>query len=219
MKYRKQTIVMIISIIVLLMTSCLTMAYYPPKVAKPGKMYLGLGMHEEEGCVMFSGIFLRYGLPYGFDIGYNIQSILIFPYMLSINARKQFDINNDLINSITFDIGYGLSLGLKEYYTSISTIKNKFAFTVGYKRTIDSRFDGSTFSSYLRNEFLIKISKEYKYKRLNIMPILYYKAVKEYNFDSYVGLFGFPSPIDYIQRTGWSNKQIGIGISFYFDLF
>lgn len=220
------TIIIILSTMVI--NGCLTLQYYPAEVVKPGKMYLGLGIHEEnrEGMsgnsfnniLLCDAIFFRCGLPYNFDIGLAMYSLLVFPYMLSISARKQFDLNNNLINSITVDAGGGKGEGIKEYYTSISTIRNEFAFTVGYKRTIDNRFTGSIFYNYLRNEFLLKITKRFKYRRFNIMPILYYKAVKEYNIDSYGGSFDFPSPINYIERTGWNIKQIGIGVSFYFDL-
>ena len=223
--FRKSRILIIIVVLsTMIINGCLTLPYYPAKVAKPGKMYLGLGLHEEgfEGwdgdyignLTLFNAIFLRYGLPYNFDIGFDIQSILIFPNMITISSRKQFDLNNDLIHSITFDLGFGISF-LEQYCASVSLIRDDFALTFGLKKYSlggDLMIVDPTF--LFRNEFLIKISKEFKYKRFNIMPILYYKAVQEYR-EQYND---FQTYLTYIERTGWNNKQIGIGISFYFDL-
>ena len=208
----KKTRIIIIIIILLTMlinTGCLTMQYYPAKVAKPGKMYLGLGIHEEsrEGwgsgyisnLMLFNAIFLRYGLPNNFDIGFNIHGLMIIPYMLSINVRKQFNLSNDLIHSITFNIGSGISF-TQELYTSISAIRNDFALTFGFKHYIIASLIGSSLN---RNEFLLNISKEFEHKRFNTMPFIYYKVIQqsgEYSSDSKVF------------------QQIGIGISFYFDL-
>ena len=195
LKKTKIFFIIIILFTMIINSGCLTMQYYPAKVAKPGKMYLGLGFHEEtlEGLrsnlMLFAGIFFRYGLPYNFDIGLDIQSIVYFPYILHINTRKQFDFNNDIIHSITFDIGCNIDVEFfpkeKELYTSISAIRNDFALTFGFKKYVipGNPFGGS--DSY-RNEFLIKIANELECKRFNLMPFLYYKAVQEYDAPSIV---------------------------------
>ncbi|MCK4523410.1 hypothetical protein KAU15_00660, partial [candidate division WOR-3 bacterium] len=83
--FKKSKILIIIVILsTMIINGCLTLQYYPANVAKPGKMYLGLGLHEESGegmgsdyvneLLLFNAIFLRYGLPYEFDIGFDIQS-------------------------------------------------------------------------------------------------------------------------------------------------
>ncbi len=220
---KTKILTLIIILSTMIINGCLTLQYYPAKVAKPGKMYLGLGIHEENfygfgkdysnSLMIYDALFFRCGLPCNFDIGFGIHSLLVFPYMLSINARKQFDINNYLINSITFDAGFGIAIGA-QCYTSISLIRNDYALTFGLKKFIipGDPFSGTP-SSY-RTEFLLKIAKEFEYKRFNIMPILYYKATQEY----YAYPYDFQTYITYMERTGWSNKQIGIGVSFYFDL-
>ncbi len=216
--------IILIILFTMIINGCLTMQYYPAKVAKPGKMYLGIGIHEEteygwEGDYIiappgYSAFFLRYGLPHNFDIGFDIHSLLIIPYLLSVSGRKQFDFsndNNDLIHSITFDIGLGIGLGAQGH-TSISFIRDDFALTFGLKKYVVLAIPGG--SDLYRNEFLIKISKNSKDKRYNVMPFLYYKAVQEYDiYSNEPGSF-----MTYIERTGWNNKQIGIGISFFFDL-
>lgn len=222
-KTRILTLLIILSTMII--NGCLTMQYYPAKVAEPGKAYLGGGIHEEtldgwEGDYIivppiFDAIFFRRGLPNNFDIGFDIHAITIIPYMLSVSGRKQFDFsndNNDLVHSITFDIGVGIGLGA-QCHTSISLIRNDFTLTFGLKKYVEVTDPSAAQPPYYRNEFLVKISKGFKNGKLNIMPILYYKAVQEYDAPSYTEF------MTYIERTGWSNKQIGIGISFYFDLF
>lgn len=224
-KISRIIIVIIILFIMIINSSCLTLQYYPAKVAEPGKAYLGFGIHEEtfdglEGDYIvnypvFDAIFFRRGLPNNFDIGFDIHAVTIIPYMLSISGRKQIDISddsNDLIHSITFDIGCGIAL-VPQCHTSISFFKNDYALTFGLKKYVLMTGPGSSYSDAFRNEFLIKVSKDSKDKRFHVMPFLYYKAVQGYNTETY------KEDLTYISRTGWSNKQIGIGISFYFDLF
>ncbi len=97
--FKKSRILIIIVILsTMIINGCLTLPYYPAKVAESGKMYLGFGVHEEGGegmgsdyvneLLLLNAIFLRYGLPYNFDIGFDIQSILIFPNMITISSRK-----------------------------------------------------------------------------------------------------------------------------------
>ncbi len=189
LKKTRIPIILIILLTMIINTGCLTMQYYPAKVAEPWKMYLGLGFHGEslEGwrsnSMLFAGIFFRYGLPYNFDIGFGMHAVMIFPYMVSINARKQFDFNNDIIHSITFDAGFGISI-TKVLYTSISLIRNDFALTIGLKKYMLIVFPENS-NSY-RNEFLIKIANELECKRFNLMPFIYYKAVQEYDAPSIV---------------------------------
>ena len=138
-------------------------------------------------------------MPYNFDIGFDIQSMLFFPYILSISARKQFDLSNDLIHSITFNIGYGIII-TQELCTSISAIRNDFALTFGFKHYMIISLAASPLN---RNEFSLNISKECEYKKFNTMPFIYYKIVQqsgEHSYDSKIFM------------------QIGIGVSFYFDL-
>ncbi len=223
-KISRIIIVIMVLFIMIITNGCLTMQYYPAKVAEPGEAYLGFGIHEETysgfegdsiiGFPVFDAVFLRYGLPNNFDIGFDIHAITIIPYILSISGRKQFDFNNDLIHSITFDVGCGIGLGAQGH-TSISLIRNDFDFTFGLKKYVLLGDPWDSMSDLFRNEFMIKISKKFKNGKLNIMPIIYYKAVQTYDIYSNDS----ESFLTYISRTEWRNKQIGIGISFYFDLF
>ncbi len=205
-------------------TNCI-MPLYSPKVAKAGKMYLGAGVYEElyhadlkKPFLLYSSLFFRYGLPKGFDIGFDIKSTFIAPNLISINVRKQFDFKNTPFQSITYDIGYGFGFLNRMYFMNISTIRDKWALTVGYGRYIYQHMfvmDDRIYI-YVNNDFLIKFSYQLTDKRRNTIVFIYYKAVQEFT----TGGFGysFPAINDYFQLNGWQYKQIGIGASVYFDI-
>ncbi|MCK4524036.1 hypothetical protein KAU15_03825, partial [candidate division WOR-3 bacterium] len=78
---RSKILVILIILSTMIINGCLTLQYYPAEVAKPGKAYLGFGIHEEtfdgwEGDYIinypiFDAIFFRRGLPNNFDIGFD----------------------------------------------------------------------------------------------------------------------------------------------------
>jgi len=85
------------------------MIYYPARVADKGKMYLGIGAHEEQRKDMLaylSSLFFRIGLGNGFDIGFDIKSYDLIPTSMYASIRKQFDIKSNIIDGITLDASY-----------------------------------------------------------------------------------------------------------------
>ncbi len=228
MKYNKsiKTILVIFFFVIIFINTNCIMPFYSAKVAKAGKLYLGAGVYEElyhadleKPFLLYSSLFFRCGLPKGFDIGFDIRSTFLAPNLISINVRKQFDFNNTPFQSITYDIGYGFGYLNRMYFMNISTIRDEWALTVGYGRYIYQQMFvmDDRICICVNNDFLIKLSYQLTDKRRNTIAFIYYKAVQEFATGGGFG-YSFPAMNDYFQLNGWQYKQIGIGISIYFDI-
>lgn len=208
------------------------MIHYPAEVVKPKKLYVGLGISstvkpcDKVSLLEIQTIYARYGLPYGFDIGLSINTLLPYllgnihfikyPQLLVMSARKQFNVNISILNGITLDAGYGYTIrGGGQFISSISMISEDFALTSGISKhyLLYPLLDPSYDVLYSINSIFSRLTYDIKYNDFHLMPFIYYQY--EVWEDRYNSLIDFSS----LTERNETNLLIGAGFTVYFDLF
>ncbi|MDD3803906.1 MAG: hypothetical protein PHW02_05965 [bacterium] len=202
-------------LVVLLLTStgCLSMIYYPSRVLDKGGFYIGLGTHSERRwddfteLAVYSSLYSRFGFGKGFDGGLELKLFQFFPCMAVLSARKQFDFDAVVIDGVTLGAGVGLlhpSAPPIEWNGSICLLKKAFSVTIGA-----SRNEGGNYLSnygFVINSTFAKVSYEFNIgKHFIVMPFVSYRHANTYK----VGNNG--EILEY-----WQRNQMGAGLSIAF---
>lgn len=204
--------------LLIVLSSCFPAMYYSPRICEPGERYVGvsaLGYVTNFQKFTNAAWYSRWGLPYGFDAGVDIQFSLFFPYTISASIRKQFNLNNEFIDGITFGISYG-DLIQKQTMLTTSILSEDLGITGGIGKYSENEtlFSLSSFSdSYTVNSIFLQFSYDNSYGDIHIMPYLYYNySMRKSDWENPWYLYSF------INRSGiTSYHTIGIGISYYKD--
>lgn len=211
----------------LLFTNCLTMSYHSPRVTEPNTFQLGGGIalgYLYNNTYMPSGeIFLKYGLPDYFDLGFHINTYTIAS-SIGFSVKKQFNLNTGSIDGVNLEYGImGFSLipiplQYNEHYYGINLLKNNLSLQFRFKKThhaVWGGFDPSV-SQYINNTYSANLLYEFKLNNLSTLVFVGVQLIDESQLsDSYI------SDIQYSKMYNISSKKditMSGGISLFFSL-
>jgi len=200
-------------------TGCLSMIYYPARVADKGKMYLGIGTHMENfdnDYIPAGSIFFRRGFGQGVDIGCEVRTFFFVPSELLFSVRKEFQLNDPACDAITIDAGYSHIL-LQEAYISAAFLKDEYALRTVFSQNLFDKvgFDEGYSFPHRSSAFSISLSKEFKWKKVTLMPFILYKYSIFLETSILYPIFQYNN-MDIREKENTS--YLGAGISFLFNI-
>lgn len=226
---KKHFSIIILIVFLLIFTNCIT-SHYSPRVTEPNSVSMGFGISakaNEYATKIYildpmASFFFRYGLPKGIDIGINCNAKYL-PLGMGVSIRKQFDFKTPIIDGFNIDMGFGLGFSMSQSYVRINFLKNKFAFSTMYGKTIlfaPVIMTPSPFSMSMNN-FICKFSYEIKTSSFKLLPYIFIDFKEYYNINQDIITIPLITPLltDYYEKDdGISPTIFGVGISVYWDL-
>jgi len=200
-------------------TSCLSMIYYPARVAEPGTLTFGMGIREinEENNVSTMGsVYSRYAFQNGYDIGLDLRFSSIFPSVLSLSTKKQISFkDNSVIDGMNLGIGFGnvvtMNVFLPEIYMQITLLKNDISLTSGIGR-IYTCATTPDFGDVVTDNFFFQIGYDVHINTFAITPFGYFQVFG----GEMTGLYNYMNFESFMYPTRGS--YAGVGVKFYFNI-
>ncbi|GEM_PF-6587416 len=171
---KKVWLVVILMVVSLFSTGCLSMMHYPSRVVDDGGICMGLGtdvgmsLYEKGSLNMMNSLFVQVGIGHGIDCGVDLMLYKFIPCVQILSIRKQFDFNAVVIDGITLDAGATLSFD--RIYGSASLLKKGFSLTITCSKNI---FKDSDDDDWFINSIYGRLAYEYLFKnRFIVMPFV-----------------------------------------------
>ncbi|GEM_PF-6890937 len=233
---RKTVISLIFLLSLFVLTNCLSMNYFPSRVAGPNHYYLGYGFfpQAENNCSIDDYIyynfdlFLRKGFSnnsdFGIDFKFGQAHVLT---TIGVSYRKQFNFTPNVFTTI--GVGYGhTTYPLMFFYTLLTMPVGGPQYGYSEDAYITADFGYKWFSlsfgnyrsiheemwQYI-NAYIIRGAVQIPVKKFNIMPFIFWKYSKNTQIFSDENYFILKEPKE--NAYSYDDIDIGLGITLYFD--